>query len=68
MGIYVFICSDGGLVYDYYMVFVFVMGVDFLMMGCYFVCFDELFIKKFCIKNNYVKEYWGEGLNCVQNW
>ena len=44
------------------------MGADFLMMGRYFARFDESPTKKLCIKNNYVKEYWGEGSNRAQNW
>jgi inosine-5'-monophosphate dehydrogenase len=38
------------------------------MMGRYFARFDESPTKKLCIKNNYVKEYWGEGSNRAQNW
>lgn len=67
-GIYVPICSDGGLVHDYHMVLALSMGADFLMMGRYFARFDESPTKKLCIKNNYVKEYWGEGSNRAQNW
>ena len=67
-GIYVPICSDGGLVHDYHMVLALAMGADFLMMGRYFARFDESPTKKLCIKNNYVKEYWGEGSNRAQNW
>ena len=67
-GIYVPICSDGGLVQDYHMVLALAMGADFLMMGRYFARFDESPTKKLCIKNNYVKEYWGEGSNRAQNW
>lgn len=67
-GIYVPICSDGGLVQDYHIVLALAMGADFLMMGRYFARFDESPTKKLCIKNNYVKEYWGEGSNRAQNW
>ena len=67
-GIYVPICSDGGLVQDYHMVLALAMGADFLMMGRCFARFDESPTKKLCIKNNYVKEYWGEGSNRAQNW
>lgn len=67
-GIYVPICSDGGLVQDYHMVLALAMGADFMMMGRYFARFDESPTKKLCIKNNYVKEYWGEGSNRAQNW
>ena len=67
-GIYVPICSDGGLVHDYHMVLALAMGADFLMMGRYFARFDESPTKVLRIKNNYVKEYWGEGSNRAQNW
>lgn len=67
-GMYIPICSDGGLVQDYHMVLALAMGADFLMMGRYFARFDESPTKKLCIKNNYVKEYWGEGSNRAQNW
>jgi IMP dehydrogenase len=67
-GIYVPICSDGGLVHDYHMVLALAMGANFLMMGRYFARFDESPTKKLRIGNNYVKEYWGEGSNRAQNW
>ncbi|MDR1414734.1 MAG: IMP dehydrogenase [Odoribacteraceae bacterium] len=67
-GVYVPICSDGGLVHDYHMVLALAMGADFLMMGRYFARFDESPTKKLKIGNNYVKEYWGEGSNRAQNW
>lgn len=67
-GIYVPLCSDGGLVHDYHMVLALAMGADFVMMGRYFARFDESPTKKLKIGNNYVKEYWGEGSNRAQNW
>ena len=67
-GIYVPICSDGGLVHDYHMVLALAMGADFLMMGRYFARFDESPTKKLKIGNNFVKEYWGEGSNRAKNW
>ncbi|MDR0835100.1 MAG: IMP dehydrogenase [Tannerella sp.] len=67
-GIYIPICSDGGLVHDYHMVLALAMGADFLMMGRYFARFDESPTKTLRIGNNYVKEYWGEGSNRAQNW
>ena len=67
-GIYIPICSDGGLVHDYHMVLALAMGADFLMMGRYFARFDESPTKKLRIGNSYVKEYWGEGSNRAQNW
>ena len=67
-GIYVPICSDGGLVQDYHMVLALAMGADFLMMGRYCARFDGSPTKELCVKNDYVKEYWGEGSNRAQNW
>jgi IMP dehydrogenase len=67
-GIYVPICSDGGLVYDYHMTLALAMGADFLMMGRYFSRFDESPTNKVNIGGNYMKEYWGEGSNRARNW
>jgi IMP dehydrogenase len=67
-GIYIPICSDGGIVQDYHIVLALAMGADFLMMGRYFARFDESPSKKLMIGNNYVKEYWGEGSNRARNW
>lgn len=67
-GIYIPICSDGGLVHDYHMVLALSMGADFLMMGRYFARFDESPTKKLKIGNSFVKEYWGEGSNRAKNW
>jgi IMP dehydrogenase len=67
-GIYVPICSDGGIVYDYHMALALAMGADFLMLGRYFARFDESPTAKLNINGNYVKEYWGEGSNRARNW
>jgi len=67
-GIYIPICSDGGLVQDYHFVLALAMGADFLMMGRYFARFDESPSKKLKVGNSYVKEYWGEGSNRARNW
>jgi IMP dehydrogenase len=67
-GIYVPICSDGGIVQDYHMVLALAMGADFIMMGRYFARFDESPTRKLKMGNNYVKEYWGEGSNRARNW
>ncbi len=67
-GIYVPICSDGGIVQDYHMVLALAMGADFLMMGRYFARFDESPTRKLMVNNRYVKEYWGEGSNRARNW
>lgn len=40
-GIYIPICSDGGIVYDYHMTLALAMGADFIMLGRYFARFDE---------------------------
>lgn len=67
-GVYVPICSDGGIVYDYHMTLALAMGADFLMLGRYFSRFDESPTAKLNINGNYVKEYWGEGSNRARNW
>lgn len=67
-GIYVPICSDGGIVQDYHMVLALAMGADFLMMGRYFARFDESPTRKLMVNGSYVKEYWGEGSNRARNW
>jgi len=67
-GIYVPICSDGGIVQDYHMVLALAMGSDFIMMGRYFARFDESPTKKIMVGGSYVKEYWGEGSNRARNW
>ena len=67
-GMYIPICSDGGIVQDYHMSLALAMGADFLMMGRYFARFDESPTKKLLIGGNYVKEYWGEGSNRARNW
>ncbi|TGV16914.1 IMP dehydrogenase, partial [Mesorhizobium sp. M00.F.Ca.ET.186.01.1.1] len=67
-GIYVPICSDGGIVHDYHMTLALAMGADFVMLGRYFARFDDSPTKKVKIGNNFVKEYWGEGANRARNW
>ena len=67
-GIYIPICSDGGIVHDYHMVVALAMGADFVMLGRYFARFDESPSRKLKIGNNIVKEYWGEGSNRARNW
>jgi IMP dehydrogenase len=67
-GMYIPICSDGGIVQDYHMVLALAMGADFLMMGRYFARFDESPTKKLMVGGSYVKEYWGEGSNRARNW
>ena len=67
-GIYVPICSDGGIVFDYHMTLALAMGADFLMLGRYFARFDESPTAKVTVNGNYMKEYWGEGSARARNW
>lgn len=67
-GIYVPICSDGGIVYDYHITLALAMGADFVMLGRYFARFDESPTNKVTINGSYMKEYWGEGSNRARNW
>ncbi len=67
-GIYVPVCSDGGIVHDYHMTLALAMGADFLMLGRYFARFEESPTEKFVINGSVVKEYWGEGSNRARNW
>ena len=67
-GIYVPICSDGGIVHDYHMTLALAMGADFLMLGRYFARFDEGPTPKVLVNGAYMKEYWGEGSNRARNW
>ena len=67
-GIYVPICSDGGIVHDYHMTLALAMGADFMMLGRYFARFDESPTEKLFVGGKYVKEYWGEGSNRARNW
>ncbi len=67
-GVYVPVCSDGGIVYDHHMTLALAMGADFIMLGRYFARFDESPTNKVNIGGNYFKEYWGEGSNRARNW
>lgn len=67
-GIYVPICSDGGIVLDYHITLALTMGADFVMLGRYFAGFDESPTAKIKYGNGFVKEYWGEGSNRARNW
>ena len=67
-GVYVPICSDGGIVHDYHMTLALAMGADFLMLGRYFARFDESPTPKIMVNGAYMKEYWGEGSNRARNW
>ena len=67
-GIYIPICSDGGIVHDYHMTLALAMGSDFIMLGRYFSRFDESPTNKVKINCQYMKEYWGEGSARARNW
>ncbi len=67
-GIYIPVCSDGGIVHDYHITLALAFGADFVMMGRYFARFAESPTRVVKMGNNYVKEYWGEGSNRAKNW
>jgi IMP dehydrogenase len=67
-GVYVPICSDGGIVYDHHITLALAMGADFIMLGRYFARFDESPTNKVNVNGTYMKEYWGEGSNRARNW
>ena len=67
-GVYIPVCSDGGIVHDHHITIALALGADFVMMGRYFARFDESPTRILKINNNYVKEYWGEGSNRARNW
>ena len=67
-GIYVPVCSDGGIVYDYHMTLALAMGADFMMLGRYFARFDESPTDRVNVNGQYMKEYWCEGSARARNW
>ncbi len=67
-GVYIPICSDGGIVYDHHITLALAMGADFVMLGRYFARFDESPTNKVNINGSYMKEYWGEGSARARNW
>ena len=67
-GVYVPICSDGGIVYDHHISLALAMGSDFVMLGRYFARFDESPSNKVMVNGSYMKEYWGEGSARARNW
>ena len=67
-GVYIPVCSDGGIVHDHHMTLALAMGADFIMLGRYFARFEESPTNKVIINGNYFKEYWGEGSNRARNW
>ena len=67
-GIYIPVCSDGGIVFDHHITLALAMGADFCMLGRYFARFEEGESKKVKVKGKYYKEYWGEGSARARNW
>ena len=67
-GVYIPICSDGGIVHDYHITLALAMGADFCMLGRYFARFDESPTQKVLVNGTYMKEYWGEGSARARNW
>ncbi|MBO4211487.1 MAG: IMP dehydrogenase [Oscillospiraceae bacterium] len=67
-GVYIPVCSDGGIVYDHHITLALAMGADFVMLGRYFARFDESPSNKVSINGTYYKEYWGEGSARARNW
>ena len=67
-GVYIPVCSDGGIVHDHHITLALAMGADFMMLGRYFARFEESPTNKIAINGNYYKEYWGEGSNRARNW
>ncbi len=67
-GVYVPICSDGGIVMDHHITIALAMGADFCMLGRYFARFDESPTNRVMINGSYMKEYWGEGSARARNW
>ncbi len=67
-GIYIPVCSDGGIVFDHHITLALAMGADFIMLGRYFARFDESPSNRVSLNGTYYKEYWGEGSARARNW
>jgi IMP dehydrogenase len=67
-GVYIPVCSDGGIVYDHHITLALAMGADFVMLGRYFARFDESPTNLVNVNGSYMKEYWGEGSARARNW
>lgn len=67
-GIYIPICSDGGLNSDTQVIIALAMGADFVMMGKYFAMTEESPTAKINYRGRLYKPYWGEGANRARNW
>ncbi len=67
-GVYIPVCSDGGLSNDTQIIIALAMGADFVMMGRYFAMTYESPTPKVSIGGRMYKPYWGEGSNRARNW
>lgn len=67
-GVYIPVCSDGGIVHDYHITLALAFGADFVMLGRYFARFKEAPNNLVTVGGNYMKEYWGEGSARARNW
>lgn len=67
-GIYVPICTDGGLSSDTELIIALALGADFAMMGRYFAMTSESPNDKITFRGRLYKPYWGEGSNRARNW
>lgn len=67
-GIYVPICSDGGLNNDTNIIMALTLGADFVMMGRYFAMTEESPTPKVNYRGGLYKPYWGEGSSRARNW
>ena len=67
-GVYIPVCSDGGIVFDHHITLALAMGADFVMLGRYFARFDESPSNRVSLNGTYYKEYWGEGSARARNW
>ena len=67
-GVYIPVCSDGGLSNDTQIIIALAMGADFVMMGRYFAMAHESPTPKVSIGGRMYKPYWGEGSNRARNW
>jgi len=67
-GIYIPVCSDGGLAHDTQIIIALAMGADFVMMGRYFARTYESPTPRVSMKGRVYKPYWGEGSARATNW
>ncbi len=67
-GIYIPLCSDGGLNNDTNVIMALAMGADFVMMGKYFAMTEESPTPKVNYRDRLYKPYWGEGSQRARNW